>query len=95
MHVTSASARNTFLNDKYVFTSDGTMIGNVVLSLNESFLVRSIEGTLVTYYDIPLSEIKQILGDCVTLHSFKNEIIQRHRKPMNRIWNNNNKRVYL
>lgn len=86
--MTSASARNTFLNDKYVFTSDGTMIGNVVLSLNESFLVRSIVGTLASYYDIPLSEIKQILGDCVTLHSFKNEIIQRHRKPMNSIWNN-------
>lgn len=80
MHVTSASARNTFLNDKYVFTFDGTMIGNVVLSLNESFLVRSIEGTLVTYYDIPLSEIKQILGDCATLHSFKKEIIQKASK---------------
>ena len=36
-------ARNTFLNDKYVFTIDGTMIGNVVLNLNELFLVRSIE----------------------------------------------------
>ncbi|MDW0316022.1 MAG: hypothetical protein QN716_11655, partial [Nitrososphaeraceae archaeon] len=62
----SESARNTFLNDKYVFTFDGTMIGNVVLNLNELFLVRSIEGTLATYYDNPLLEVKQILCDCVT-----------------------------
>jgi hypothetical protein len=66
LHLISESARNTFLNDKYVFTIDGTMIGNVVLNLNELFLVRSIEGTLATYYDIPLLEVKQILGDCVT-----------------------------
>jgi hypothetical protein len=42
------------------------MIGNVVLNLNELFLVRSIEGTLATYYDNPLLEVKQILGDRVT-----------------------------
>ena len=66
LHLISESARNTFLNDKYVFTFDGTMIGNLVLNLNELFLVRSIEGTLATYYDNPLVEVKQILGDCVT-----------------------------
>jgi hypothetical protein len=66
LHLISELARNIFLNDKYVFTIDGTMIGNVVLNLNELFLVRSIEGTLATYYDIPLLEVKQILGDCVT-----------------------------
>jgi hypothetical protein len=66
LHLLSESARNTFLNYKYVFTIDGTMIGNVVLNLNELFLVRSIEGTLAKYYDIPLLDVKQILGDCVT-----------------------------
>jgi hypothetical protein len=38
------------------------MIGNILIIFNESFFVRSIKGTVVTYYEIPLREIKQILG---------------------------------
>jgi hypothetical protein len=48
----------TILNDKCVFTADGSMIGNILIILKGSFLVRSITGTFVTYYDIPLREIK-------------------------------------
>ncbi|MGA7542520.1 MAG: hypothetical protein WBW34_05595 [Nitrososphaeraceae archaeon] len=85
MYVVSTSG-NTILNDKCVFTSDGSMIGNILIILKGSFLVRSIKGTLVTYYDIPLREIKQILGNSVTLHSFKNEILQKYMKSTKRIW---------
>jgi hypothetical protein len=70
----------TILNDKCVFTADGSMIGNILIILKGSFLVRSIKGTFVTYYDIPLGEIKQILGNCVTLHPFKIEILQKYMK---------------
>ena len=76
----------TILNDKCVFTADGSTIGNILIILRGSFLVRSIKGTFVTYYDIPLREIKQILGNCVTLHSFKNEILQKYMKSRKRIW---------
>ena len=72
--------------DKCVFTADGSMIGNILIILKGSFLVRSIKGTFVTYYDIPLREIKQILGNCVTLHPFKNEILQKYMKSTKRIW---------
>ena len=76
----------TILNDKCVFTADGSMIGNILIILKGSFLVRSIKGTFVTYYDIPLREIKQILGNCVTLHPFKNVILQKYMKSTKRIW---------
>jgi hypothetical protein len=76
MYVISTS-ENSALNDKYVFTADSTMIGIILIIFKESFFVRSIKGTFVTYYDIPLREIKQILGNCITLHSFKNKILQR------------------
>jgi hypothetical protein len=56
------------------------MIGNILIILKGSFLVRSIKGTFITDYDIPLREIKQILGKCVTLHSYKNEILQKYLK---------------
>ena len=85
MYVVSTS-EITILNDKCVFTADGSMIGNTLIVLKESFLVRSIKGTFVTYYDIPLKEIKQILGNCVTLHSFKNEILPKYLKTTKRIW---------
>jgi hypothetical protein len=75
----------TILNGKCVFTADGSMIGNILIILKGSFLVRSIKGTLVTYYDIPLREIKQILGNCVTLHPFKKEILQKYLKSTKRI----------
>jgi hypothetical protein len=57
MYVISTS-ENSALNDKYVFTADGTMIGIILIIFKESFFVRSIKGTFVTYYDIPLREIK-------------------------------------
>jgi len=74
------------LNDKCVFTADGSMIGNILIILKGLFLVRSIKGIFITYYDIPLREIKQILGNCVTLHPFKNEILQKYMKSTKRIW---------
>ena len=76
----------TILNDKCVFTADGSMIGNILIILKGLFLVRSIKGIFITYYDIPLREIKQILGNCVTLNSFKNEILQKYMKSTKRIW---------
>ena len=72
--------------DKCVITADGSMIGNILIILKGSFLVRSIKGTFVTYYDIPLRGIKQILGNCVTLHPFKNVILQKYMKSTKRIW---------
>lgn len=85
MYVVSTSGI-TILNDKCVFTADGSMIGNILIILKGSFLVRSIKGTFVTYYDIPLREIKQILGNCVTLHPFKNVILQKYMRSTKRIW---------
>jgi len=81
-----ATYENSALNEKCVFTADGAMIGNIIIIFKESFFVRSIKGTFVTYYDIPLREIKQILGNCITLHSFKNEISQKYMKSTKRIW---------
>jgi hypothetical protein len=70
---------------KCVFTADGSMIGNILITLKGSFMVRSIKGTFVTYYDIPHREIKQILGNCVTLHPFKNEILQKYKNTRKQV----------
>jgi hypothetical protein len=81
-----SKSENSALNDKYVFAADGTVIGIILVIFKESFFVRSIKGTFVTYYDIPHREIKQILRNCITLHSFKNEILQKYMKSTKRIW---------
>jgi hypothetical protein len=85
MYVLSKSENST-LNDRCVFTADGAMIGNILIISKESFFVRSIKGTIVTYYEIPHREIKQILGNCITLHSFKNEILRKYMQLTKRIW---------
>jgi hypothetical protein len=85
MYVISTS-ENSALNDKYVFAADGTVIGIILIIFKESFFIRSIKVTFVTYYDIPHSEIKQILRNCITLHSFKNAILQKYMKSTKRIW---------
>jgi hypothetical protein len=85
MYVISKS-ENSALNDKYVFTAEGTMIGIILIIFKESLFVRSIKGTFITYYEIPLREIKQILENCITLHSFENEILQKFMKSTKRIW---------
>jgi hypothetical protein len=78
--------QNRVSQSNYMGTYYGNMLGNILIILKGSFLVRSIKGTFVTYYDIPLREIKQILGNCVTLHPFKNEILQKYMKSTKRIW---------
>lgn len=70
------------VNDKDVYSSDGTQIGNVKASLGDFIVVKCEEDNLETLYKIPRLELERIDGTSITLRSKKKEIEQKY--PMSR-----------
>ena len=62
------------INCKDVFSSDGTIIGQVEAALAESFIVRSEEGNTEIKYEIPRLQIERIVDGAITLKQNKENI---------------------
>ncbi len=68
------------VNDKDVYSSDGTEIGNVKASLSDFIIVKSEENDLETRYSIPRIELERIDHRSITLRSKKKDIEQKYPK---------------
>jgi hypothetical protein len=66
------------LNCKDVFSSDGTIIGQVEAALGESFIVRSEEENTEYKYEIPRLEIERIVDGAITVKQTKQDIHKRY-----------------
>ncbi|MDQ3873561.1 MAG: hypothetical protein M3258_08140 [Thermoproteota archaeon] len=67
------------INCKDVFSSDGSIIGQVEAALAESFIVRSEEqGNIERKYEIPRLEIERIVDQAITVKHTKEEIQRKY-----------------
>ena len=67
------------INCKDVFSSDGSIIGQVEAALAESFIVRSEEqGNIERKYEIPRLEIERIVDQAITVKRTKEEIQRKY-----------------
>jgi hypothetical protein len=81
------------ITGKYVFSADGSIIGTAICSLGNLLIIeaKSIEegeeeeaNEKTRKYEIPLIEVKEVIGNSLILKSKKEYVLQTYLKSSNR-----------
>ena len=76
------------IKGKYVFSADGSIVGTAICSLGNLLIIeaKSIEeaNEKKRKYEIPLIEVKEVIGNSLILKSKKEYVLQTYLKSSNR-----------